>query len=119
MTIEVQNAFLITGKLHAERVVIMVKEVFGQRLKALRVSMGVSQQFLSFAAGVSSTQISAYERGVSVPFTCTVVSIAEFFGVTVDYLVGLSDSPELCSNGVHMASKRCFPQNKKKSAKVS
>ena len=61
------------------------------RLKELREARKASQQSLSFVCNVSQTMISKYELGQAEPDIQTLILIAKYFSVTVDYLIGISD----------------------------
>ena len=54
-------------------------------------SAGLSQAELGDMLSVSHHTISAYEKEKSDPSDATKVWLARFFGVSVDYLMGLSD----------------------------
>lgn len=59
------------------------------RLKALREENGMNQSELGKLLNVQGAAISKYESG-EVPLTGeTIVSLAEYFGVTTDYLLGV------------------------------
>lgn len=66
---------------------------FPERLKQLRKSRGISQKSLAEAIGMSETGIQNYELQVRTPSAETVVLIADYFDVTLDYLMGRSDNP--------------------------
>ena len=61
---------------------------FRKRLRQLRVAKGVSCRVVSELCGLHSDAIRRYERGESEPTLESLVAIAEYFGVTIDYLVG-------------------------------
>lgn len=65
--------------------------MIGNRLYLLRKSAGLSQAELGDMLSVSHHTISAYEKEKSDPSDATKVWLARFFGVSVDYLMGLSD----------------------------
>lgn len=69
----------------------------GKRLLQLRKSNDVTQEELGRQIGVGKTTISNYETGYSTPDTETISRIADFFNVSVDYLLGRTDEP----NDVH------------------
>lgn len=70
------------------------KEKFSKRLKELRHSRGISTRNLANAIGLKSHgAITQFEKGTSMPALDTLVAMAEFFEVTLDYLVGRSDFP--------------------------
>ena len=64
---------------------------FRHRLQHLREKKRISRIVLSELCGLSSDAVRRYERGESEPTLHSLVAMADFFGVTVDYLVGRSD----------------------------
>ena len=66
---------------------------FSERLLQLRKSKGMSQTALAKEIGVSSRIYQEYEYGKSEPKMSNLVSIADFFGVSMDYLSGRTDKP--------------------------
>ena len=69
----------------------MIKEIWGQRIKELRKEEGLTQTELANATGLSQSAITAWEVGTNSPTANAIVILAEYFGVTTDYLLGLSD----------------------------
>ncbi len=65
-------------------------ETFGDRLKELRTERGLGQIQLAKELGVGKSVISLWETGKSEPTLGNLVKIALFFGVSTDYLAGLS-----------------------------
>lgn len=63
---------------------------FPQRLKELRMAKKVTQEELGQHLGFRDSTISQYESGSREPDYDTLLKIAEFFGVTTDYLLGRS-----------------------------
>ena len=59
-----------------------------ERLKQLRVNSGLTQLDVSRLLGVERSTYVKYERGSSDPSTATLIRLADYFGVTVDYLIG-------------------------------
>lgn len=70
-----------------------VTAVFAERLKALRRAKGVSGEALGPALNFSKHLIYEYEGGLVEPKISSVMAIAKYFGVTLDYLCGASDIP--------------------------
>lgn len=66
---------------------------FSTRLRELRRTKELSQQKLSDILGISKSSINMYERGEREPGLFMLESIADFFNVDVDYLLGISDIP--------------------------
>ena len=65
--------------------------MIGQRIRDLRTERGISQQALAKAIGVSQKAIDYWERGVNEPVASNILSLALFFGVTTDELLGRKD----------------------------
>lgn len=66
---------------------------FKTRLKELRTSKGLSQQAVAEHFIVTQQSIYKYEHGLSEPDILMLIDMADFFDVSVDYLVGRSDIP--------------------------
>ena len=58
------------------------------KIKELREMAGVTQEELAKVIGVSQSAISQIERGATEPLKITVRAIANYFGVSEDYLNG-------------------------------
>lgn len=61
--------------------------LFPKRLKELRTQKGINQQKLADDIGVTKSTISLYEQGDNVPDIKTFVKIADYYGVSYDYLL--------------------------------
>lgn len=57
------------------------------RLKELRVKKGVTQQVVAKAIGCSTNNYSRYEREERAPDIYYLIRIADYYGVSVDYLI--------------------------------
>lgn len=64
-----------------------------KNLKNYRNEKGITQIRLSIAAEVSQETISAYESGKAMPSAETLIKIADFLGVSVDFLLDRTDNP--------------------------
>lgn len=64
---------------------------FRIRLQQLREKNRISRKVLSELCGLNSDAIRRYERGEIEPTLHSLVAIAEYFEVTIDYLAGRSD----------------------------
>jgi transcriptional regulator with XRE-family HTH domain len=71
----------------------MNQKYFSTRLKALRKAARITQVELAKALGVTQGLIQHLENGTRFGSIETLISIAEFFHVTTDYLLGFSDDP--------------------------
>lgn len=70
-------------------------EGFPERLKHLRetyrsrsIKKPISRQTLSELCGLAPDAVRRYERGEARPSMEALVRLADFFGVSIDYLVG-------------------------------
>ncbi|NBI09409.1 XRE family transcriptional regulator [Colidextribacter sp. OB.20] len=67
--------------------------VFSERLHHLRKSKKVSQVALAKEIGVSSRVYQDYEYGKREAQMTTLIRMADFFDVSLDYLTGRTDTP--------------------------
>ena len=65
--------------------------ILGKRLKELRIEQKLSQREVADALGLNSVTYLHYEKAQREPPLSVLADMAEFFGVSVDYLLGLSD----------------------------
>lgn len=61
---------------------------FADNLKALRKEKGLTQEELSCATGISFHSINSYESGRRVPNAKTMLTLARYFQVSGDFLLG-------------------------------
>lgn len=66
---------------------------FSTRLKQLRFKNAQCQRDLAAYLDVSVGTISNYENGTHQPDLTTIIRIAQFYRVTVDYLLGRTNHP--------------------------
>ena len=66
----------------------MSVEQFPERLRRLREREGKSRVVLSQLCGLPDSSIRRYERGEIKPGMDALVAIADYFNVSVDYLLG-------------------------------
>ena len=69
--------------------------MFYERIKELRLSLGITQVQLANKLGVTKQCVSNWESGYIQPSIDMLVRIAKTFSVSADYLLGLSDTPTL------------------------
>lgn len=62
------------------------------RIRDIRLKSKISTRELAELSGMSHSQIVRYEQGKSDPSSMVVIRYCELFGVSADYLLGLSDS---------------------------
>lgn len=66
-----------------------------ERLRELRKSKGISLKELGAIVGVAESTMSLYESGKRQPDYETLLKLAEYYGVTVDYLLRGSEEEQL------------------------
>lgn len=64
---------------------------FKTRLKELRKEFKITQPELAEKIGVSKGMVSFWENGVCEPTATNIIKIAQYFSVTCDYLLGVTD----------------------------
>lgn len=65
------------------------------RLKELRKKKGVSQLRLATDLDTTQNTISRYETGEREPGIDELIKIADYFNVSVDYLIGRTENPKM------------------------
>ena len=63
----------------------------GEKINELRNKNNITQLALAKELGVSRSSVNAWEMGISMPTIDRLIDIAEYFHVSVDYLLGLND----------------------------
>ena len=76
-----------------------IKQNFSKNLIALRKSKGYTQAVLAEKINYSDKSISKWERGDVLPDIVTFRMMADFFGVTVDELIGAKVEPKSIKSG--------------------
>ncbi|WP_449240377.1 helix-turn-helix domain-containing protein [Desulfoscipio gibsoniae] len=72
----------------------MDREIFARRLKLLRTDQNLSMSALANAVGIKyKGTISQFEKMITAPSVDTLIALADYFNVSLDYLVGRSDDP--------------------------
>jgi transcriptional regulator with XRE-family HTH domain len=66
---------------------------FGQRLSQMRKKQGLSQEALGEKLDTTGVAIGRYERDEVTPSVEIATRLAKALGVSLDYLVGLTDEP--------------------------
>jgi MerR family transcriptional regulator, light-induced transcriptional regulator len=64
---------------------------FGNRLRNLRKFKNINQQELANELGLSQTSIANYENNVRFPSDIILVNLADYFQISLDYLLGRTD----------------------------
>lgn len=74
-------------------------QILSKRLKELREGRRVYQRELAEILGLSFRGYQNYEIGQSEPKLVTLIAIANYYNVSIDYLVGRTDNPDFHPNG--------------------
>lgn len=64
-------------------------------LKKLRLLRRKTQLSVQMETGIEQALLSKYESGKRIPPTETLVVLADYYGVSMDYIMGRTDNPEL------------------------
>ena len=64
-------------------------------LKRFRKEMKITQKQAAQAANISERNYQAYEYGKVIPLSTTLLALADYFNVSLDYLCGRTDNPEV------------------------
>lgn len=91
------------------------KTILGLRLRLLREKLNLKQEDVADRIGCHRGTIGNIERGAKAPSIEMLVALSNFFGVTVDYLLGTSDSP----SSVNHIEKSDMEYNKATKTEVS
>ena len=65
------------------------------RLRQLRKSKGYTQIRVQMETGIEQALLSKYENGERIPPTETLLKLADFYHVSVDYLLCRTDNPQV------------------------
>ena len=65
---------------------------FAENFKTLRLEKGLGQEKLSKELKVSKGIISLWENGLREPSMSSLILVARYFDVSIDWLVGLKDA---------------------------
>ena len=66
-----------------------------EALKRFRKQFKVTQKGAAEVSGVSERVYQSYEYGKVVPTVTILMALADFYDVSLDYLVGRSDDPQM------------------------
>ncbi|MBQ3012220.1 MAG: helix-turn-helix transcriptional regulator [Clostridia bacterium] len=64
-------------------------------LKKLRLQKKKTQLQVQMDTGIEQALLSKYESGKRVPPTETLIALADYYGVSMDYIMGRTDRPEI------------------------
>lgn len=64
-------------------------------LRLLRKQRGLSQIAVQMATGIEQALLSKFENGVRTPPTETLVILADFYEVSIDYILQRTNNPKI------------------------
>ncbi len=70
-------------------------DIMKNNLKLLRKKHGYTQIGLQMKTGMEQALLSKFESGQRIPPTETLIKLAEFYNVSIDYILCRTDKPEL------------------------
>lgn len=69
-------------------------KTFNEHLRSIRKEKSYTQRQVAKGIGVTERNYQYYESGEREPSMSTLIALAEYFNVSLDYLVGRSDDPQ-------------------------
>lgn len=72
--------------------------IFSERIKMLQDTNNVYKKDIANAIGVNVRTYQYYESGQREPTLSVLISLANFFNVSIDYLSGRTDNPNIINN---------------------
>lgn len=72
-----------------------MQEILAQRLRKCREKSGYTQMMVAIYADITETAYSNYERAKQMPKLDILIRIAKVYKVSLDYLVGRTDNPNV------------------------
>lgn len=70
-------------------------DIMLNRLKELRKTKRCTQVYVQMQTGIEQALLSKFENGERVPPTETLLRLAEFYNVSIDYILCRTDKPEV------------------------
>lgn len=64
-------------------------------LKKLRLKKKKTQLNVQLETGIEQALLSKYESGKRIPPTETLIILADYYHVSIDYIMGRTDNPEI------------------------
>lgn len=69
-------------------------EMLNAQFKKLRLERNLTQKQVADGLGIAEQAYQRYEYGKITPSATVLIALADFYNVSLDYLVGRSDIPE-------------------------
>lgn len=83
---------------------------FGLRIKSLRQQMHWTQEQLGRKIGVNKDTISNYENNIKAPSLIRLKNLARVFHVSIDYLLGMDNTPTIKTYDMSENEKRVLQE---------
>ena len=64
-------------------------------LKKLRLEKNKTQLNVQMETGIEQALLSKYESGKRIPPTETLITLADYYDVSMDYIMGRTDTPKI------------------------
>lgn len=74
--------------------------MIADKIRELRQSRNLSQAELARKLGKTRNGVNSWEQSLSLPSLACLVELADFFSVSTDYLLGLSDRTSIDTTGL-------------------
>lgn len=72
-----------------------IGDIMINNLKKLRENKGMTQIAVQMATGIEQALLSKFENGERIPPTETLMCLADFYNVSMDYIMCRTDNPKL------------------------
>jgi len=69
--------------------------MFPDRLKQLRVERQLTQRAVAIGVNITERNYQRFEHGLANPSHKAFIALADYFGVSLDYLAGRTDKQEI------------------------
>ena len=77
----------------------MKNDTFGKRFRDLRTRKGLTQEKIADIFYLNTSSISKYEKDKSMPEIALLIQFADFFNVSIDYLLCRTECPTMIQTG--------------------
>lgn len=70
-------------------------DIVKNNLKLLRKNKGYTQIAIQMKTGIEQALLSKFENGERIPPTETLIKLADFYNVSIDYILCRTDNPNI------------------------
>ena len=75
--------------------IMSLGDIMKNNLKLLRKAKGYTQLSVQMKTGIEQALLSKYETGERVPPTETLIRLADFYNVSIDYILCRTENPNI------------------------